>query len=605
MSTENNSALKIAALGRPFQLGMLYDYRTDKLIPDISLWNSNLSSEYINCPPLSWNKCELYITDTFTEKADLLTIDNNLKLSVLANLVQLSGSAKLIDNRKKTNHILRFILKYSMKKHIHALTMTCINKNSTKYHEVLDHQIATHVVTDILYGGEIFFIFDRILSINEDRTNVENCIKLLLKKFETFQILDNGELNWKNHEKKLAETLTCQYYGDFQIPLNPTTFEEVVKLYQDLSKCFHQNTDNTIAKQVWIYPLYLLDEFRLAKNNFYQINDDILIKTSELFDNLYQLEVTLNDLRISLSSMKMFYRTEQQLLTYFTRLPEIEIHMRNQMMQLLPKIRGGSMKEIALTDLLKSLDLSLSNKQRLNDWIQFKTDEINIFKDFRNDLRKQDNIHQLSCSFIEVQKNFKSEFILRLIIHVTEKNDSFFNEIFQYFNNNNITKSINQYPNKHYWFNQNNFPLIQNQISLFIEFARYNYSKTNIEFIVNEEYADEFQMNKGVTCILYQNGVPINFEIPSRPGQPYATNVSDHSLTLNWSKPIYGSQSIQQYKIYCKNISNNKWNLLLTTSNAALSVHIPNLMKGKYLFKIQGTTLVGDTASSNTSNIIG
>ncbi|CAF4936406.1 unnamed protein product, partial [Rotaria sp. Silwood2] len=110
-------------------------------------------------------------------------------------------------------------------------------------------------------------------------------------------------------------------------------------------------------------------------------------------------------------------------------------------MQLLPKIRDGSMKEIDLTNLLINLDLSPSNKQKLNDWIQFKTKEINRFKVFRNNLRKQDNIHQLSCSFDEVRKNFKYKFILRLIIHVTEKNDTSLNEIFQYFNNN-ITKSI-------------------------------------------------------------------------------------------------------------------------------------------------------------------
>ncbi|CAF0965044.1 unnamed protein product [Rotaria sp. Silwood1] len=604
MSTENNSTLKIMALGRPFKLGMLYDYRTDQLISDTSLWNSNPSSEYINCQPLSWNKCELYITDSFTENADLLGIDNNLKLSVLANLVQLSDSAKLIDNQEKKNHVLRFILKYSIKKRIHALTMTCINKNYTKYKEILNQQIATHVVTDILYGGEIFFVFDRILSVDENRKNIENSIKLFLKKIETFQILDNGELDWKNHEKKLAETLTCQCYSDFQIQTNPTTFEEIVKLYQELSKLIHQNTDNTIPKQVWMYPLYLLDEFQLAKKNFYEISNDMLIKILELFNNLYRLKVIFNNLKISLSSMQMFSRTEQQLLTYFTQLSEIENHLRNHLMQLLPKIRSGSMNEIALNDLFKDLDLSSSNQQRLNDWIQFKTDEINIFKDFRNDLRKQDNIHQLSCSFDEVQNQFKSKFILRLIIHVTEKKDSFLNEIFQY-NNNDITKPINQNTNQDYWFNENNLSLIQNQISLFIEFARFNYSKPNIEFIVNEEYADEFQMNKGVTSILYQNGIPINFKIPSRPEQPHTTNVSDHSLTLHWSKPIHGSQSIEQYKIYSRNTSNYKWKLLLTTKDTTLSVNIPNLMKKKYQFRIQGTTFVGDTAASNASDIIG
>ncbi|CAF5093285.1 unnamed protein product, partial [Rotaria sp. Silwood1] len=188
---------------------------------------SDPSSQHISWQPLSWKKCELYMTDTFTEKADLLNIDNNLKLSVLANLVKLSRSEKLIDDRNQTNHVLRFILKYSVTKNLHALTMTNMKIRDSKYREVLDQKIATHIVTDIVYGGDIFFVLDRTLSNDEDRTDIENRIKQFLIKFETFQVLDNGTLNWNYHEKELAQTLRCQYYGDFPTDSNPRTFEEI------------------------------------------------------------------------------------------------------------------------------------------------------------------------------------------------------------------------------------------------------------------------------------------------------------------------------------------------------------------------------------------
>ncbi|CAF3697714.1 unnamed protein product [Rotaria sp. Silwood1] len=604
MSTENNSSLNIAALGRPFQLGMLYDFRSDKLIPDISLWDSDPSSQHIKCQPLSWKKCELYMTDTFTEKADLLDISNNLKLSVLANLVKLSASGKLIGDRNKTNHVLRFILKYSVTKDLHALTMTNMKINDSKYREVLDQGIATHIVTDILYGGDIFFVLDRTLSNEEDRTDIENRIKQFLKKFETFQVLDNDTLNWNSQEKELAQTLTCQYYGDFQTESNPRTFEEIVKLYTHLLKSTQQLNDTIILKQVHIYPLYLLDEFRLAKKNFHHINDDILIKSLEIFDNFYRSEVTLSDLKSSLSFLRIFYRSEKQILTVLTRLSDIENHTRNKMMELLPKIRGGFVKETALTKLLNKLDLSPSNQPRLTDWIQFKREEINIFQDFMNDLRKQDNIRQLARPFADVQMNYASKYILRLIIHVTERNDLFLKEVLQCLDGN-IKELTHRYTTQDFWFNDDNLSLIMNRIRLFIKFAELNNSQPNLEFIVNEEYADEFQMYKGVTCLLYEDSVATNFEIPSKPGRPIATKVSDRSLTLDWSKPIYGSQHIKQYKIYSKGIPNYKWKLLLTTPHAKTSVNIPNLRKGKYQFKIQGTTLVGDTIKSDASDIIG
>ena len=603
MSAGNNSTLKIVALGRHFELGMLYDFRTDRLIPNILLWGSDINSNNINYRSLSMNNCEIHLKDTFTEKADLLGIDDNLKLSILAGLVDLIGPAKLIDNVKTTNHIVRFILKHSITTHLSSLTMTYSSKSYTKHPEVFNQQIATHVVTDILYGAEIFFIFDRTLSNDENSTDIQERVKNLLKKIEIFHISDNGQLNWKNYEKTLAETLTCQYYGDFQLETNPTTFEEAVKLYKQLPKLLGENNENAVPKQVSIYPLYLLDDLRLTKKRFHQIDNDILSKSLELIDSLHRLEITLKDLKENFSSMKIFYRTKEELSRSIMRIAEYEINMKTQMIELLPKIRGDSVEEAELINLLNNLDLSPSNKRQLNDWIRFKNEEINIFRDFINDFRRQGNINLLKGSFTEVQKNINREFILRLIIHVTEKDDSFLNELFQYFNNN-----TNQQNNQNIifdcWINQDNLESIQKQIELFIKIAKDNINKQNIEFIVNEEYANDFQMKKGVTIILYQNGVPNDFEVPSKLGPPYVTDISNQSVTLSWPKPEYGSQSIQRYKIYGRNISNHQWQLVLTTTNAAQSAIISNLRIGKYQFKIQGITLIGDTDESDASSII-
>ncbi|CAF3544711.1 unnamed protein product [Rotaria sp. Silwood1] len=299
----------------------------------------------------------------------------------------------------------------------------------------------------------------------------------------------------------------------------------------------------------------------------------------------------------------MFHRTKEQMSTYITKLFEVDTQMRNQLTKLLPNIRSGSMKEIDLTNLLNNCDLSLTNKRSIDEWIQLKTKEINELYNFQKDLEKQSHICLLTCSFVEVQKQFTSKFILRLIFHLTEKSDSPSMKIFQCFDDK-VKNSTNQYTKTGSWFNENNIKTIKKQILSFIRFVELNSSKTNIKFIVNEEYADEFQMKKGVTCILYQNGIPIDFEIPSEPGQPYATNVSDHSLTLCWSKPIDGSQSIQHYKVYRNNCLDKAWKLLLTTDDTILSVNISDLSNGRYQFKIQGVTLVGDTLESDASDEI-
>ncbi|CAF2522277.1 unnamed protein product [Rotaria sp. Silwood2] len=114
--------------------------------------------------------------------------------------------------------------------------------------------------------------------------------------------------------------------------------------------------------------------------------------------------------------------------------------------------------------------------------------------------------------------------------------------------------STNQYTKNDYWFNENNVKIIKNLILSFIRFAEFNSSKSNIEFIANEEYADEFQMKKGVTCILYQNGVSTDFEIPSRPGQPYGTNISqsvtpEQANIIGKPTPIVTSNDVTTEKV--------------------------------------------------------
>ena len=252
MSSEINSTLRIMALGRPFKVGMLYDYTTDKLIPNTSLWNSKLisnNSNYHNSPS---NHCKVYTEDTLTMKADLLEMDPNLRMSALTGLVELSRSATLINDRKPTEQIQRYILKYSTTTYCHELTMNHLSKGNATHQELFNQKIATHVITSVLYGAEVYFIFDRKLFHGENHQKTDESVIKLLEKMITFQIFVHDELNLEENEKKIAELLTCQYYGDFDLDFNPKTFEEAAKLFRQLPKLLGEQKENTIPKQVWI-----------------------------------------------------------------------------------------------------------------------------------------------------------------------------------------------------------------------------------------------------------------------------------------------------------------------------------------------------------------
>eukprot|EP00064_Thunnus_orientalis_P019645 superscaffoldBa00005007_g19771 len=76
--------LKVAALGRPFTLGMLYDARQDELIPGFTLWDKTTLQE--NTTETSNPSSEFQITacDSIESKSTLLDVDASLKASFLA-----------------------------------------------------------------------------------------------------------------------------------------------------------------------------------------------------------------------------------------------------------------------------------------------------------------------------------------------------------------------------------------------------------------------------------------------------------------------------------------------------------------------------------------
>ncbi|CAF1684733.1 unnamed protein product [Rotaria magnacalcarata] len=229
MAGDKASPLKMMALGRSFKVGMLYDYKTDRLIPNMSLWDEKLISKYLTCHSSSSPTYEARINNNLTELEYLLGIDNNLKLSILVGLVDLPGSNDLIDYCQRVRRTELFILQYSITTHYDELAIRHFRKSDIKRQDLLDQQVATHVVTDVFYGIEIFLIFNRKLSDNENRTDHHNSVKELLKKLKTLPITDIDQLPLSNEEKQLAETLTGQYYGDIQLKSNPRSFIDAIK----------------------------------------------------------------------------------------------------------------------------------------------------------------------------------------------------------------------------------------------------------------------------------------------------------------------------------------------------------------------------------------
>ena len=125
---------------------------------------------------------------------------------------------------------------------------------------------------------------------------------------------------------------------------------------------------------------------------------------------------------------------------------------------------------------------------------------------------------------------------------------------------------------------------------------------------MNEQYADNYNDIKGATVMLYEYGIPIStFQIPSKPGKPSSTGVTYASITMQWTKPEHGYDSINKYKVLYRIDRNGQpgqedvW-LEITTDTVIESKKISNLTANTaYIFQIQAITIAGDSPPSDVS----
>lgn len=86
----------ISALGRSFDLGMLYDRRSDKLISTLTLWSPHHLAAARKTTLQPYTHTEVFTENAIEDKATALKIEAGLKLSFLSGLVTVEGAAKYL-----------------------------------------------------------------------------------------------------------------------------------------------------------------------------------------------------------------------------------------------------------------------------------------------------------------------------------------------------------------------------------------------------------------------------------------------------------------------------------------------------------------------------
>ncbi|KAK9978717.1 hypothetical protein ABG768_020456 [Culter alburnus] len=240
MGSVGANVIETAALGRPFQLGMLYDCRKEALIPGIRLWSKEQLEQNMCSYTQINTDFNVTASDSIQDKTKLLNIEGGLKLSILGDLVHVSGAAKYLSDIKKSFKQQRLTLHYHSTCRFEELTVNHLPSENLPDD---DNDIATHVVTGIMYGADANFVFDREVSLNEDIKTVKGEVKVVLEKLRgVVSVGANADLNVNRNKESAVKKFTCTFYGDFQLQSNPTSFEDAMKVLADLPKLLKKKT---------------------------------------------------------------------------------------------------------------------------------------------------------------------------------------------------------------------------------------------------------------------------------------------------------------------------------------------------------------------------
>ncbi|XP_039671106.1 LOW QUALITY PROTEIN: uncharacterized protein LOC120568004 [Perca fluviatilis] len=588
MDSGASRTTEVAALGRPFCLGMLYDCRQDSIVPGMTLWDCDDLKDHIRERPQNYNDFEIVASESIADKTSALNVEASLKGSFFCGLVEVGGSAKYLNDNKTSKNQARVTLNYKATTKVKELSMDHLGRGNVKHPYVFDKGLATHVVTAILYGAQAFFVFDRDVSENEDHQDIEGNLKLVIKKIPKITIEGEGSLKIEDKDKENVDKFSCRFFGDFSLQKSPTTFQDAVEVYQSLPKLLGANGENAVPMKVWLLPLTTLDSS--AAKLIRQISTRLVKKSQNVPEDFSELEIRYND-ALRTTTAQQFPQISKKIKKVREMCSEFKLDFQQTLAKKLPSIRGGGEEEDGLAEILKKRHSSPFNSKNLNEWMDCKEREIDTLMSFTNMMKNTKIVPSQNHLYKE---SFSADHAVCFVFTSLGSAELYLSAL------SNYLKQTPEDPQdthiydveKEQWYASKTVSEeMWCKAKLFSDFAEANKENKNIKFLTA---GSTNETQKGSSIYLYKEGFPVseNFEPPSKPETVTVSDIDHNSVTLKISPPRFGAEVITSYSVeYCVS-GEDGWKQ--KTASKAEEVTVSDLSPStEYMFRCRAVTSIG------------
>ncbi|XP_075773026.1 verrucotoxin subunit beta-like [Pelodiscus sinensis] len=604
----SGDTIEMPALGRPFQLGMLYDCRNDALIPGITLWDLEELRKDVNRKPQPRAEFEVIASDTIEDKASALNVSASLKASFLGGMVEVSGSAKYLNDTKTSKQQARVTLQYSATTRFEHLTMSHLGVGNVSYPTVFEQGTATHVVTAVLYGAQAFFVFDREVSSSKKVKEIEGSLQIAIKKLPKISVEGAGSVKLDEKDKLNADKFNCKFHGDFALEKNPTNFQDAMTIYSTLPARLGKNGEKAVAMRVWLYPLTKLDSraARLVR----EISLTLISDVQTALEHLKELDMQCNDM-VKNPIATHFPEIQKKIQLFRDLCLQHRQTFQKELAGLLPSIRGGGEEEGALVDILSRRNLSPFNTQKLNEFLDTKEREMNYVNSYLSAL-KNIEVMPSQSEREKIMLDPGLDFVVSFTFTSLHEEEPYLADLHLWLHTQSTkdtedpapTSSASENPKSKAWFEDKEiYKRARKAAKCFSDFARVNESNRKTRFIV-ASVADK--ANPGASIYLYEDGesVSTNFQPPSKPLPLLIGGVRHDRVQLTLKPAAYGRAEICGYQAEYRIVGQENW-VAVNVSNTQETLTVTGLRPNtQYQFQYAAVSKPGLSESSDVSDTV-
>lgn len=389
-----NDVYIIPALGRSISLGSLYDAGNERFTMT-SILNRKKIDEVVEIRDVPSTLCELTSTDSYEEKFQKMNINGKLKLSFLSDTINGTNTLNFLNEEKKSNKILRTTLIYKVRTKIETLQIS--NERMRKF--ITDNleceTNATHFVTEIKWGANVFATFEikNNENVNKDnfKTNTEVEFSKNLKQLAgllnaTVKLGSSSKFNSNEN----FTNLKINFESDVSISTLPQNMEDVVNILKKIpDEIKRYNNEKGIQIEYILKPIeYINLKFKKSlkiSKCISKIDEVIINRVEYIFDHIRILQGDFNDFIEELNSINEAIGSEDSnnVKTAYSNFCIESAKFKSELREKWLKIRKGEENEEALHKILDEFNIQIMKIQNRVVNFQVMRDKIDVSKELK------------------------------------------------------------------------------------------------------------------------------------------------------------------------------------------------------------------------------